>query len=303
MQRYPSAPCDRIATVTSNETGQGDDIRPRYGERLPGHDAPSSASAPPPTPHAARPAPRQASRRPSPIFLALVAGAIASGWALWSGIGPPAVMSFVFVLFFWVISLSLHEFAHAFVAYRNGDLSVVYRGYLTLDPLRYTHVMFSLVLPLVFLIAGGIGLPGGAVFIDRSAIKTRFANSAVSAAGPLTNLAIALVLAVVLAFRQGSGAFWLTLSFLLFLQVTAAVLNLLPVPGLDGFGIIQPYLPDRVLAAVAPIAPFAILGLFLLLWVPALNIAFFSVIIGITSLLGVPADFVWSGFALFRFWS
>ncbi|MGV8895792.1 MAG: site-2 protease family protein [Rhodoglobus sp.] len=273
--------------MTTSGMGRGND-RARYGENVPRD--PGSAR-------------RATSRRPSPIFLGLVAGAALSGWALWSGIGPAAVMAFLFVLFFWVISLSLHEFAHALVAYRNGDESVVYRGYLTLDPLRYTHVMFSLVLPLVFLIAGGIGLPGGAVFINRSAIRTRLANSAVSAAGPLTNLAIALVLAAVLTLREGSSPFWVTMAFLLFLQVTAAVLNLLPVPGLDGFGIIQPYLPDRVLRAVAPIAPFAMLGLFALLWIPALNTAFFSVILGIIDLLGVPPLFVWSGLDLFRFWS
>jgi Zn-dependent protease len=288
--------------------GSGGDDRPKYGERVPGYVAPlepQGADLPAPTPigtTSTQHATRQASRRPSPVFLALVVGAAVSGWALWSGVGPAPVISFFFVVFFWVISLSLHEFAHAYLAYRNGDLSVVHRGYLTLNPLRYTHVMFSLVLPLVFLIAGGIGLPGGAVFIDRNAIRSRFANSAVSAAGPLTNLAIALILAVVLAFREGSSAFWVTLSFLLFLQVTATVLNLLPVPGLDGFGVLQPYLPERVLAAVAPIAPFAILGLFALLWIPAINAAFFSVIIGITSFLGVPAVFVWSGFDLFRFW-
>ena len=272
--------CDRIASVTMSGTGSDD------------REESGPTSTPPPSAH-----------RPSPIFLALVGGAIVSGWALWSGIGPPAIMSFVFVLLFWIVSLSLHEFAHALVAYRNGDVSVVHRGYLTLDPLRYTHVVYSLVLPLVFLIAGGIGLPGGAVFINRAAIRTRFANSAVSAAGPLTNLAIALVLALALGLRQGTSPFWFTLSFLLFLQVTAAVLNLLPVPGLDGFGIIEPYLSDRALAAVAPIAPFAIFGLFALLWVPAINAAFFTAIIGITSFLGVPSVFVGSGFALFRFWN
>lgn len=294
--------------MSTSGFGRGGDDRPKYGERAPGYGGPTEpngADLPAPIPIGNSTAPRkphQGKRGPSPIFLGLVVGAVASGWALASGLGPSNIMAFVFVLFVWIISLSLHEFAHAIVAYRNGDVSVVHRGYLTLDPLRYTHVMFSLVLPLIFLIAGGIGLPGGAVFIDRSAIRSRFANSAVSAAGPLTNLGIALVLAAALAFQPGPTAFSVTLAFLLFLQVTAAVLNLLPVPGLDGFGIIQPYLPKQVLAAVAPIAPYAILGLFALLWIPALNAAFFSVILGITSFLGVPDALVWTGFSLFRFW-
>ena len=94
--------CDRIASVTMSGTGSDD------------REESGPTSTPPPSAH-----------RPSPIFLALVGGAIVSGWALWSGIGPPAIMSFVFVLLFWIVSLSLHEFAHALVAYRNGDVTVV----------------------------------------------------------------------------------------------------------------------------------------------------------------------------------
>ncbi|MEQ1735219.1 MAG: site-2 protease family protein, partial [Rhodoglobus sp.] len=242
-------------------------------------------------------------RGPSPIFLGLLAVAGVSGWLLFAGIGDPGLVTFLFVLAAWVVTLSLHEFFHALVAFRNGDVSVVHRGYLTLDPLRYTHVVFSLVLPLVFLLLGGIGLPGGAVFIDRRAIKSRAAMSAVSAAGPLANLAIALVLAlaITVGFRTGAYEFWAALAFLLFLQVTATVLNLLPVPGLDGFGIIEPYLPKALLTQAAKVAPFAILGLFALLWIPAVNSAFFGAIFGAINALGVPGILIGSGYNLFQF--
>ncbi len=247
------------------------------------------------------------SRRPSPIFLGLVAVALLSGWALFAGIGGAGAagpVAFVFILAAWVITLCLHEFAHALVAYRNGDTSVAYRGYLTLDPLKYTHPVFSIVLPLVFVLLGGIGLPGGAVFIDQRALRTKAARSAVSAAGPLTNLAIAIVLAIAigLGFRTEQYEFWAALAFLLFLQVTATVLNLLPVPGLDGFGIIEPYLPNTWLAGAARVAPFAILILFGLLWIPAINEAFFGAILAVTNLLGVPGILIGSGYGLFQFW-
>ncbi|CAN5283888.1 site-2 protease family protein [soil metagenome] len=216
------------------------------------------------------------------------------------------VAAFVFVTTVWVITLCLHEFGHAIVAYRNGDASVAHRGYLTLDPLRYTHVLFSIVLPLLFLLLGGIGLPGGAVFIDRRALRTRWAHSAVSAAGPLTNVAVAIVLAIAFALRGGPAVgitpFWAAIAFLVFLQVTAAVLNLLPVPGLDGYGIIEPYLPRPWAAGAARVAPYAVLGLFALLWIPAVNIAFFSAIDGVVGLLGVQPGFVGAGYGLYRFW-
>lgn len=270
---------------------------PRYGERVtpPQASTPTGPVGPPPV--AAK-----APRGPSPIFLGLVALAAISGWALWAGIGSDGIVAFVFVAAAWVVTLCLHEFAHAFVAYRNGDESVVYRGYLTLDPLRYTHVLLSIVMPLLFLLLGGIGLPGGAVFIDRNALRTRFARTAVSAAGPLTNLAVAIVLAVAIAFRTDERSFWAALAFLLFLQVTAAILNILPVPGLDGYGVIELYLPRTWLAGAARVAPFAIIGLFVLLWIPAVNAAFFNGIFGLVRLLGVPSILVSRGYDLFQFW-
>jgi Zn-dependent protease len=157
-------------------------------------------------------------------------------------------------------------------------------------------------MPLVFLLLGGIGLPGGAVFIDRNALRTRFARSAVSAAGPLTNIAIAVLLAVVIGTRSDERSFWTALAFLLFLQVTAAVLNILPIPGLDGFGVVEPYLPRTWLAGAAQVAPFAIIGLFVLLWIPAVNAAFFNGIFGLVKLLGVPTLLVARGYDLFQFW-
>jgi len=253
-----------------------------------------------------RPA-RRSAVRPSPIFLGLVAASLLSGWALWNttgaaGVGLTGVILFVFVLVSWVVTLCLHEFAHAAVAYRYGDHSVLFRGYLTLNPLKYTHAVLSIVLPLVFLILGGIGLPGGAVFIDRSALRSRFASTAVSAAGPLTNAAVAVVLGVAIALREADTPFWAAISFLAFLQVTAAILNLLPVPGLDGFGIVEPYLSPAWRARAARVGSFGVLALFVLLWIPQVNSAFFAGVLGFLSLLGVPQDLVGAGYWLFRFW-
>ena len=73
----------------------------------------------------------------------------------------------------WAVSLCLHEFGHAYVAYRGGDLSVRDKGYLTLDIRRYTDVGLSFVLPVLILLIGGIPLPGGAVWINHGAIRSR----------------------------------------------------------------------------------------------------------------------------------
>ena len=88
------------------------------------------------------------------------------------------------VLAGWAVSLCLHEFGHAYTAYRGGDRSVRAKGYLTLDIRRYADLGLSLVLPVFFLLLGGIPLPGGAVWIDHGAIRSRAVRSLVSLAGP-----------------------------------------------------------------------------------------------------------------------
>ena len=80
---------------------------------------------------------------------------------------------FLFVVFGWLLSLCLHEYAHALVGYRGGDYGVIHRGYLQLNPLKYTNAVLSIVLPIVFIIFGGIALPGGAVLIDHHRLRSK----------------------------------------------------------------------------------------------------------------------------------
>src|SRR5512142_3232633 len=137
-------------------------------------------------------------------------------------------MTFIIVIIGWLFSLCLHEFSPALVAYYGGDTSVRENGYLTFNPLNYTHPVYSILLPMVFLLLGGIGLPGGAVYIERWRLRSKGWESAVSLAGPAANLFLAVVLAVVLRFAPpGAGGVWPALAFLAMLQVTALVLNLI----------------------------------------------------------------------------
>ncbi len=192
--------------------------------------------------------------RPSPVFLLLVAVMAASGGTLFFG-APDALvfpLTLVFVISGWVASVCVHEFGHAVVAYLGGDHSVKDKGYLTLNPLRYTHPVVSILFPLLFLLMGGIGLPGGAVYIDRSALRSSRWEALVSAAGPLGTLAFTGL--VLWPFwldwstwvTPANVDFWSALAYLGFTQVTALIFNLLPIPPLDGFGILEHLLPYQV---------------------------------------------------------
>ena len=114
-----------------------------------------------------RSAARSSQRWPiSSTFLALIAAFLFC--AVWMLYRPDHARALVFPFVFigFVISLCLHEFGHAIVAYHCGDRTVRDKGYLTLDPLRYTDLQYSIVFPLIIMALGGIGLPGGAVYIN-----------------------------------------------------------------------------------------------------------------------------------------
>ncbi|MEV7685274.1 site-2 protease family protein [Streptomyces bungoensis] len=250
---------------------------------------------------------RRSERRVSPVFLGILAVAVVTGWATWTGFAAqPGVAVFLFVTAAWVVSLCLHEYAHARTALHSGDISVGAKGYLTLNPLKYTHALLSVVLPVVFVIMGGIGLPGGAVFIEHGRIRGRWRHSLISAAGPLTNVLFAAVCTAPFWLHAVAGVplgFRFALAFLALLQVTAAVLNFLPVPGLDGYGVIEPWLPQAVKRQVEPFASFGLLFVFALLWVPSVNAVFFGAVHAILRALGVGDLDVSAGWSLYRFWA
>ena len=213
-------------------------------------------------------------------------------------------MTFLIVLAGWIFSLCLHEFSHALVAYRGGDHTVREKGYLTFNPLKYTHPVFSIWLPLLFLVMGGIGLPGGAVYIERWRLRGPAWDSAVSLAGPVANALLAIVLGMILQFAPVSpeGA-WPALAFLAFLQVSAVVLNLIPLPPFDGFGVIEPFLPTDLRIRIGEMRGMLSLVVFLALWyVPPVRDAFWGLVGFLANAVGIPFQLALVGYDQFLFW-
>lgn len=215
---------------------------------------------------------------------------------------------FIIVVVGWVFSVCLHEFAHAWVAYRGGDYTVVEKGYLTLNPFRYAHPVYSVVLPVVFLLLGGIGLPGGAVYINNALLRSKNWQMGVSLAGPAMNLLLIVLLS--LAFRTGlipsdpESLLAYSLAFLLFLEISALILNLLPVPPLDGFQAVAPWLPENVRQAAFNFANPAQLILFVLLWNDTpVRTVFWKCVRAVSRAAGVDPYLIAKGFEAFRFWS
>lgn len=242
--------------------------------------------------------------RPSLIFFGLVAMTLVGAVLAWFGVGNPTVNVMLIVIGGWLVSLTLHEYAHAMLAYRNGDYSVAERGYLTLNLLKYTHPILSIAFPVFFLLIGGIGLPGGAVWIDRHAIRTRAAHSWISLAGPGVNLLFGLLMVVPFWFvdEWAHPVFWAGWAFLAFLQITAAALNLLPIPGLDGGNALRPWLDAKWGHWFDVFAPYGMLLLLVLIFEPSVNRVFFAVVFWFCELIGIPAGWPGAGQLLFQFW-
>jgi Zn-dependent protease len=214
----------------------------------------------------------------------------------------------------WIVSVCFHEFAHAYTAYRAGDRSVEQAGYLTLNPFKYAHPVLSILLPLFFIVQGGIGLPGGAVYLHRHAFRSKAMQSAASFAGPAVNLVLGVVLLLVAkphvsdfgsyGSSDSHARFWAGIAFLGFLQITAAVLNLLPVPGLDGWAIIEPHLDPETQRLGDKIKPWGMLGVIvILLYINQLNTYFFRFVNWLAGLTGADQGLWGSGYAFFKFWS
>ena len=247
----------------------------------------------------------------SPVFLGLVGATAASGAMLWFGILPQYVgaLTILFVTAGWITSVCVHEFGHALVAYLGGDRSVRASGYLDMNPLRYTNVLLSLVMPVLFLLLGGIGLPGGAVYIDRGSLRSRAWDSAVSVAGPVGTVLCGVLVAI--PFLAPGHQAWVTstnlgffsaLAFLGFIEVIALVLNLLPVPGLDGFGILRPWLPYAVQGLANQYGQLGILAVFAVLWfVAPVSHVFFQSVVQVTSGLGIDQTLIVIGQMNMRF--
>ncbi|OQY46633.1 MAG: hypothetical protein B6242_07180 [Anaerolineaceae bacterium 4572_78] len=200
----------------------------------------------------------------SPTFIILVLFTLVFAYLTYAHIGNSGVTTFCFVTGAWVVSVALHEFGHALAAFWGGDESVAHKGYLTLDPLKYTHPVLSIILPILFLAIGGIPLPGGAVFINHNAIRSRLMKSITSAAGPFATFLCIIVLLIPFMFGwyettlESHNEFWAGISFLVFIEIFVLFLNLLPLPGLDGFGILEPFLPETIIQQANIIRPYTI---------------------------------------------
>lgn len=249
--------------------------------------------------------------RPSPIFFIPVLLMVGAGGALWTNPqeGWITPLTFLFAISGWITALCIHEFGHAIVAYYGGDTSVRDQGYLTLNPLKYTHPFYSLVIPLIFMFMGGIGLPGAAVYVNRFALRNAWWDRMTSAGGPLGTLIFIVLTTWPFALNwrtwvtEENFYFWPALAFMGFLQVTALIFNLIPLPPLDGWGIIAPSFSWETRVRVSQYGGLSILLLFIVLNTGSgVTNQFWGFVMRMALWFNLPPEMIFQGFQQFSLW-
>lgn len=151
-----------------------------------------------------------------------------------------------------IFSLSVHEAAHAWSASQLGDDTAKRLGRVTLNPVVHVDPIGTLLLPVIAMVSGAplIGWAKPTPVNTRNMRQPRRDSILVTAAGPTSNMLIALVASGAAKAGLGAGGEWLSLLLTqaLILNVLLAVFNMLPLPPLDGGQILMALLPPRVAA-------------------------------------------------------
>lgn len=195
-----------------------------------------------------------------------------------------------YVVITLIFAFTLHEFAHAYVAYKFGDDTAKRQGRLTLNPIQHLDPLGTI---LILLVGFGWARP---VPVNRFFFKKpRLAGILVSIAGPLSNLFLACIgfiafYATLTFGGEGADNFLQFLNIFISLNVLLFVFNLLPIPPLDGYRIIEDLAPSHIRAKMTQYEVYGSLIFLILVLTPldqyTINPVLYTIIPAVINMLG-----------------
>lgn len=187
-----------------------------------------------------------------------------------------------------IVSLTLHEMMHAFTGHALGDDTAAEEGRISLNPLRHIDLYMTVLLPIATLVLFGMPvLAAKPVPFDPRNVKwDEFGGALIAAAGPFTNLLLAIIGAVILPHVAFGTLLYETVAIFAVTNVSLFVFNLIPIPPLDGSRILYAFAPDGLRRVMQQIEPY---GLFVVLAVVVMGGASFisRLVYMVLDLLGI----------------
>ena len=158
-------------------------------------------------------------------------------------------MDLFFQLAILIMSVVIHEVSHGYAARYLGDHTAEYEGRLTLNPLNHLDPVGSFMVPILSYTLGGfiIGWAKHVPYNPHNLRSGRWSEAVVAGAGPLSNIVIAVLFAILL--RSGgltSAASIEIASIIVFINILLAFFNLMPIPPLDGSKLLFALFPEKI---------------------------------------------------------
>lgn len=152
----------------------------------------------------------------------------------------------IFLVLILIFSVIIHEVSHGYMANYLGDPTARLAGRLTLNPIPHIDLLGSIIVPALMALTPGVGIIGWAKPVPYNPYNLRnqkWGEALVAFAGPGSNLAIALFFSILVRLDMFSPAFESISLVVIYINIVLAVINLIPIPPIDGSKIVSALLP------------------------------------------------------------